>query len=370
MTPREESAAKIERLRAVMRRRGLDAAVLQRRDNFAWITAGGINAVNSAAESGVAAILITHDRAALLANNIERQRILDEQLTALDLPSHEFAWPQPGGMIEAARTILGPCRIGADIPGFDHLIADDLRTLRLTLLDAEIVRYRTHGRMIVEGIETAARSLRPTMTEHEAAGELMRQLVRRGMRVAVCLVAGDRRVMVRRHPLPTDAPLGRRAMLSAVAESCGLYAAVTRLVAFDPPDAEMIRRHRAVCEVFASAVAATRPGRTRADVLADIFNEYRRQGFDGEPMLHHQGGPIGYNPREAIATPGSDELVEPRQAFAWNPTITGTKCEETILVTDRGVEWVTQPGDDWPTLDIARPGFAARLADVIFLGHF
>ena len=62
----------------------------------------------------------------------------------------------------------------------------------------------------------------------------------------------------------------------------------------------------------------------------------RRSAFAGEETRHHQGGAIGYRSREWVAHPASEEQVQPRQAFAWNPSITGTKIEDTALLTENG----------------------------------
>ena len=42
-----------------------------------------------------------------------------------------------------------------------------------------------------------------------------------------------------------------------------------------------------------------------------------------------------------MATPGSQEVVVEGQAFAWNPSITGAKVEDTILVRAAGNEIIT-----------------------------
>ena len=56
---------------------------------------------------------------------------------------------------------------------------------------------------------------------------------------------------------------------------------------------------------------------------------------------HHQGGLTGYEPREFLAIPGSQEMVVEGQAFAWNPSIAGAKVEDTILVGAAGNEIIT-----------------------------
>ena len=74
-------------------------------------------------------------------------------------------------------------------------------------------------------------------------------------------------------------------------------------------------------------------------------------GFAHEWQLHHQGGPAAYEPREFLATPDSTDVVAVGQAYAWNPSITGTKSEDTILVGEAGNEVLTTIRD-WPTLKV------------------
>jgi antitoxin VapB len=68
---------------------------------------------------------------------------------------------------------------------------------------------------------------------------------------------------------------------------------------------------------------------------------YTDEGFPGEERAHHQGGPTGYGEREWVATPNGTEAVVNNQAFAWNPSIRGGKAEDTVILTDGKIEWLT-----------------------------
>jgi Xaa-Pro dipeptidase len=67
--------------------------------------------------------------------------------------------------------------------------------------------------------------------------------------------------------------------------------------------------------------------------------------------LHHQGGPAGYEPREYLGDPASTDVVSVGQAYAWNPSITGTKSEDTILVGKETNEVLTAI-PNWPMLTV------------------
>nr|NIV33036.1 M24 family metallopeptidase [Anaerolineae bacterium] len=111
----------------------------------------------------------------------------------------------------------------------------------------------------------------------------------------------------------------------------------------------------AVAQVDAAFLDATRPGQTLGQVFERATDVYAATGFADEWQLHHQGGPAGFEPREYVATPGSQDLVQEGQVYAWNPSITGCKSEDTILVTDSGVEVLTAT-DGWPMIPATASG--------------
>jgi Xaa-Pro aminopeptidase len=87
--------------------------------------------------------------------------------------------------------------------------------------------------------------------------------------------------------------------------------------------------------------AATRPGATFGDVFAVAQAAYADAGFPDEWRDHHQGGSIGYQPRERVALPGDPTTIESGMAFAWNPSIAGAKAEDTIVIADGAARTVT-----------------------------
>ena len=151
-------------------------------------------------------------------------------------------------------------------------------------------------------------------------------------------------------------------MLIAGARRWGLVVSLTRLVHFGEPDDELRRRHAAVTAVDAALIRATRPGAAAGDVFRVGLAAYAEQGFPDEWTRHHQGGATGYAGREYRATPDTPHVVRDCQAFAWNPSIAGTKSEDTILVTAEGAEVLTQT-PDLPHLaagGMARPDILVR----------
>jgi len=146
----------------------------------------------------------------------------------------------------------------------------------------------------------------------------------------------------------------------------GLIASLTRIVCAGAIPAELRRRTDAVARVNAALLAATRPGANGAELYLTAARAYAAQGFAGEERLHHQGGAAGYRTRDWVAHPASAEVVQTDQAFAWNPSITGTKAEETCIASADGVEVISaSPG--WPQVAVGFDGREFLSPDVLSL---
>jgi Xaa-Pro dipeptidase len=292
-------------------------------------------------------------------------RLIEEALAGLDYAPIEYAWADDqdaGFAVGTARRVLGgDARLGADWPLPDTTgIEPALMRARSLLTDGEIDRYRALGRDAGAALGDVARNLRPGDVELDIARHIMDAAQGFRARAIVALVGSDDRLRRFRHPVPTTATWKQVVMMALCAERDGLVVSLSRIVAADPP-ADLDERTRANAAVFGRVLEATRPGATGAQLYARLVRAYAEAGFPGEELKHHQGGAIGYRAREWVAHPRSQEVVQQRQAFAWNPTITGTKIEDTALVIGDRVEMITStPG--WPVIEL---GPDVRASDVL-----
>lgn len=348
----------------LLQREGLEGVLLSRRDNFSWLTAGAVNHIPLNEETGVASLLVTPEKIMALTTNIEARRMLDEEVGALGIEVR--SWPWHEHKETEIHRLIGSKLCGSDdgTPGTRN-VAASLAPLRYSLLPGEQERYRLLGHDAAGALECTARQVAPGMTEYGIAALVAKAVIEAGMEPTVNLVAVDERVERYRHPIPTGKAMERYAMLVLCARRGGLVVAATRLVHVGPLPAELRRRHHAVCQVELALYSATRPGVPVSAALKAGIAAYAAAGYPDEWELHHQGGPTGYNNREYLATPHSIQVVQNHQAFAWNPSITGTKNEDTILVSDGGVTVVTAGKGDWPVVKVHAGGIELERPDVL-----
>jgi len=360
MNREQEMAAKVDRLRQWMNANQKSGVLLQTRANFAWLTGGGLSYIDAASDQGVGAMLVTPDRVALVANNIEAQRFIEEELTGLSVETITFPWHDATAEAQALAEVVDVERLATD-----QTDADAITARRSPLLEPEVTRYREHGQLTTGLTEQVCRAIKPGMTEDDVAAMVYHAFATHNVQVPVCLIAADERISTRRHPIYKSQSIDKRVMVVVCAEAGGLWTNLTRLVNFEPLDGELKIKHRACCQVDVTANHVTTPGRKLNAIFADIVAEYANQGFADEWQLHHQGGSTGYHGRDAFANPTCESVVVTDQAFAWNPSITGTKSEDTMLVTEAGIEFLTGPGKDWPIVEIERDGVTYRRPDIL-----
>ena len=353
-----EFEQKQNRLQALLAERRLDALLLQRVSSFAWATCGAASYINTAATMGAGSLLITPSGRYLITNNIEAPRFKQEgKLAAQGWEFRVVPWHAVNDVVTELTRGL---KLGCDGLYLDATdLAGDIARLRVNLLPEENERFRMLGRICAEAMDAAIRAVKPGQVEHEIAGRLAYETEKRGAQAIVNLVATDERIFKFRHPLPTSKKMDKYAMLVLCGRKWGLVCSITRLVHFSKLPDDIRRKAEAVAKVDATFFAATRPGQALGQIFARATTAYAMTGFADEWQLHHQGGPAGYEPREIIATPSSTDIVSVGQVYAWNPSITGTKSEDTLLVGQDGNEVLTTI-EDWPMLSVQVNGQAIQ----------
>jgi len=329
------------RLAAWCKEQGYDGVWLRRRTNIAWLSDGADVHVDAASTTGIASLLWTPKKKVVLTSTIEAPRLRDEEFQGWEIRAQEW-W-------RVAKPPKG--RYATDFP--DDPFAD----LRASLTEQELGRVRELGLYTSIALEQILKGfLRPGHTEQEIAGAMTGIFRGWGASTPVVLVAADDRIAQYRHPIPTARKIEKTVLVAVCPRRHGLMVAVTRLVHFGSKLPTSLRKkHDAVCWIDAAFHAATAPGQRWCDILEVGRQAYREAGYKDEWKLHHQGGPMGYEGRDSLATPSDRRRVVRNQLVGWNPSITGTKSEDTILSTGE----VLTAARDWPMVG-ARPDILCR----------
>jgi Xaa-Pro dipeptidase len=336
-----ELEAKHEKLVEWLRAQKLSGVLLRRNENVAWITGGAVELrVLTPSETGVASLLVTAEgkRYYFTAEN-EAPRLHDEEFGALDFEPVLFPW-YADDTVAAAQKLSGADQLASDTP-IAGLTQVNLYPLRQSLSETEIARYRWLGTQTADSIVEALHEVEPGMSEYDMEALTAENLLRRGILPSVALYAVDDRIYKYKHAVPRGKRLQNYGMLNLCSRKWGLAISITRFIHFGNLPAELAARFEASAQVNAALLDATREGATSAQLFQAAKNAYAAQGIAGDELLHHQGGSTGYGEREWVATPNGTETVVNHQAFAWNPSIRGAKAEDTVILNDGKIEWLT-----------------------------
>lgn len=345
MTRLEEVLLKEHRLQQLMEEKEIDGILLKKQANFSWLTAGGYNMVGIASETGVTSLLVTRKGRYVIANRIEMQRMLvEEGLGELGFVPLEFEW-NVDREAEMVRTIVPDLsKVGSDMRFADTRNMDgDIKKLRYSLTEAEVDRYLFLGTKLSTALEKVMLGIRPGDKECEIAGRFGVELWRDRIDPTGIMVAADERVSLYRHPIPTQKMVKRYVMGCINARYKGLITTITRIIHFGRPSPELAKQFAQNLEIENRMIAATQVGKPMVGAFETGLAGYRQFGYPDEWERHHQGGSMGYYARDIKVTAETKDLVQERQAFCWNPSISGTKTEDGFIATARGPVMISHP---------------------------
>jgi Xaa-Pro dipeptidase len=336
----EELDIKHDKLVAWLRAQQLEGVLLRRHENIAWLTGGAVEVrVLTPGETGVASLLVTAEgKRYYFTTENEAPRLQDEELGALDFEPVIFPWYADDTLAAAQR--LAGAHIGCDTAG-PGLIPVNLYSLRESLSESEIARFRWLGAQTADAVVESLNEVEPGLSEYDLEAITAANLLRRGIMPSVYLFAVDDRILKYKHAVARGARLKKYGMLNLCSRKWGLAISITRFVHFGEVPAELLARFKSAAQVNAALLDASRVGATSAELFRVAQTAYAAEGFPGEERFHHQGGPTGYGEREWVATPEGKQTVVNNQAFAWNPSIRGGKAEDTVILRNGKIEWLT-----------------------------
>jgi antitoxin VapB len=358
-----ELDAKHQKLVEWLGAKHLAGVLIRRNENVAWVTGGAVELrVLTPCETGVASLLVTAEgKRYYFTTENEAPRLHDEEFGALDFEPVLFPWYADETVAAAEKLAGGP--LGSDTPG-EGLTLVNLYPLRASLSESEIARYRWLGAETAAATVEALHQVEPGLSEFDLEAITAAGLLRRGILPSVYLFAVDDRIYKYKHAVARGARLKQYAMLNLCARKWGLAISITRFVHFGALPTELAARFKSAAQVNAALLDASRVGATSAELFRVAQAAYAAEGFPGEERFHHQGGPTGYGEREWVATPTGTETVVNNQAFAWNPSIRGGKAEDTVLLHDERIEWLTAT-PELPVIEASANGAVYPAAGVL-----
>jgi Xaa-Pro aminopeptidase len=358
MALRNEIKEKERRVREFLRSKNLKALLLKRQANFSWMTCGGLNLVGITTEFGATTLLITENSKFLISSVIETPRMIHEEgLEEQGFIVKTFPWHEDQE-VSIVKEIVGEEPLGSDIPFPNAMVlAEEAAKLRYSLTPEEQKRYRWLGKKVSIALEKTMMKTKRREKESAVVGRLCKELWKDRIDPVTLMSAADDRISNFRHPIPTEKRIEKFLMVSVNARKWGLIVSLTRFIHFGKLPEELRKKYEDNVFIDCTMMAHTRPGIASKAVLQKGIDAYQEKGYPDEWKLHHQGGSIGYTGRDYRVSFKTPDMIQENQAFTWNPSISGTKSEDTILATSKGPEMITYP-ILYPTLSLNAGGIS------------
>jgi len=346
----EDIESKHQRIREFLTEHQLDAVLLQRPENFAWMTSGGDNTGRGSPET-IASIFVTPDARVVLGGNSDLGQLFETEIVGLGFQLKERPWYEPRQVL--MTDLCRGRRVGSDLPlGKATDVSAELAAMRIPLTPVEGDRARKVGRQVAHALEATARNLQRLQTESEVAGEIAHRLMKHEIQPVQIQVTADTRTTRYRQWGYSGEPVRRWCVLRAVAQRWGLHVAAARTVSLDVPDQELLRSHQHAALVQATAIYFSQMNWALGDVLDKTRRIYEKFDHADEWRLAEQGHVQGYRPSEVPVAPRCEYRLAANTSLYWRPSIGPAQLGDSFLLNADGFEILT-PIEVWPSLEVA-----------------
>jgi Xaa-Pro aminopeptidase len=317
---------------------GLDALLVYRPENRRYL---------SGFTGSEAMLLITHERA-VLATDSRYWEQAEREAPEFSLLLAAAGRPKHIGFESTFITVDQLDQLTEAAPDVKWIATKDLvEDLRVVKDESEIALMRRAARIADEGFEFLCRTLRPGMTEHEAAWELEARLRTHGAdKVAFDLIVGSGPGGAEPHHHSSSRVIaaGEPIVLDLGAQVNGYNSDLTRTICLgQPKDDRFMEIYSIVLRAQEAALNGIQAGMTgiEADQLArDVIVAAGYGDNFGHGLGHGVGLAVHEEPRagrlaEDVIPAGSTLTVEPG---IYLPGWGGVRIEDLTLVDKNGVQ--------------------------------
>jgi Xaa-Pro dipeptidase len=379
-----ERAERVERVRAQLEVRGLDGLVLFHPERIGYLT----SFVFVSTERPMALVVPLRGELAMLIPQLEQEHVARAPEIGKVAVYPEYP-SGPGGRhpMQYLRELLNQQgllgrRLGTDSDGYGDVSGYAGPTLSAINSDGTV----THARDVVDALRQVKSPAELDLIRESCTwGNLAHRLLQKHMQIGkteieVSLKATSEAILImldtlgsayaspgrgfRNPPVSasfiaganTAMPHGMRReqglrpgdaiITGASADIGGYHSELERTMIVGEPSPEFVRYFEAMLAVQAASMAALRPGRTCADVEADVQNEVAQLGLSALTR-HHTGHGMGLEGHESpFLDLGDHTLIQPGMVFSlepglYVPGVAGFRHSDTAIVTQDGIELAT-----------------------------
>lgn len=355
-----------DRLRRVLRRRGVPSLLVTNFSNVTYLT--GFTGDDSY-------LLVWADGAALISDPRYETQIAEE---CGDL---EVAIRRPGAAMSdvVARTVRasGVAALAVEANSMTlavrDVLADKLSGVALVATSAAVeelrmIKERSEVALIREAVRIAERgfsvlraSLQADATERQIAHDLEHQL--RGFGATGCsfspiVAAGDHAALPHARPGTRVVGQHHHLLVDWGADYAGYKSDLTRVLVLSKLPPKLKRAYEVVLQAQLAAIDAIRPGALCREVDAAARGVIADAGLGskfGHGLGHGLGLDIHEAPRMAVGveTPLAAGMVITVEPGVYLPGVGGVRIEDDVLVTRDGCEVLTSVEKDFDAMSVA-----------------
>lgn len=343
---------RVDRLRELMRTTDISAFLVTNRYNLRYLT-GFSGSAGAALITADAAFLLTDFRYVDQARSqaaefdiIQRQGPMEELIAELLSKEHAENLAFEEETVTFKEYLELEALVEQDLLPVSGLV----ETLREVKDTAEIKTIKKACAIADAAFEHILTCIRPGMTERQIANELdfyMRSMGASGVSFETIVASGERSALP--HGVATDKEIavGEFVTLDFGCYYDGYVSDITRTIAIGEPSDQLKDIYQIVFDAQQQVMSAARPGMTGKELDA-VARDYITQKGYGEAFGHTTGHGIGLEVHEGPHVSAISDVplvannIITNEPGIYLSGIGGVRIEDDLLITENGVESLTQ----------------------------